>query len=111
MPNPDTVQIPFPVAGTSAAIVYRANHTKIALDTLVADAADTKIILPVSLETALSSYIASRVFISLGNESSARLSSFYSNIYKGEIAQVDRLNLLRSSESDTNIRFVNGGWV
>lgn len=107
-PNNDTIQIPCPTEGVLVSIMYRANHAKI--DRTLIDPTVVDIVLPQCLEAALGAYVASRIFVSLGNQSSAQLSSFYSQLYQAEIAQVERLNLLQTSEDSSNFRFVAGGW-
>lgn len=107
-PNPDTIQIPYPVDGNVAAIIYRANHIRIPTDTV--DAKSVNIELPTVLENALAAHVASRVFVSLGSVTSGQLSSYYGKLYQAEVAQVERLNLLQSSESNSDIKFEKGGW-
>ncbi len=107
-PNPDTIQIPFPVEGNVSAIMYRANHAKIPLDTT--DISSVTVEIPAVLENALAAHIASRAYVSLGNQTSAALSSYYSGIYQNEVMMVERLNLLQSSENSSDVKFENGGW-
>lgn len=107
-PNPDTIQIPYPVDGNLASIIYRANHVKIPLDTVDPENVDIEI--PSVLEGALAAHVASRVYVSLGNATSAQLSAYYRAIYTDEVSQVERFNLLQSSEGSTDIKFIMGGW-
>ncbi len=107
-PTNDVIQIPYPVDGNVSAIMYRANHAKI--DTKLTDPSTVTIDIPQFLEAALSAYIASRIYVALGNQTSAQLSSFYSQLYEREVTQVERLNLLQSSQADSNIKLGLGGW-
>lgn len=107
-PNPDTIQIPFPVDGNLGVIMYRANHPKISLDTT--DPSSVTIDIPAVLEGALAAHVASRAYVALGNVTSGQLSSYYAQVYQSEINQVERLNLLQSSESNSDIKFAKGGW-
>lgn len=107
-PTNDMVQIPCPSEGAIATIMYRANHAK--LESNPVDPSIINIDIPACLEGALGAHIASRAFVSLGNQTSAQLSSFYAQLYKSEIQQVERLNLLQSSTDSSNYKFVMGGW-
>jgi hypothetical protein len=106
-PTWDSIQIPAPVTGNLAAIVYRANHTKIAADAPL----DTVIFIPPVLEEALQAYVAARCFVSLGNQSSAALSSYYTTRYEQQIQRVERSNLLQSSTGDNNIKLSQKGFI
>ena len=106
-----TLDIAYPVAGNVASVIYRANHAVIPLTTTVVEADTLEIELPGTLHIALAAYVASRIYISLGNASSAQLSSMYNGIYTAEVEKIERLNLLRGSSTDTNIKFVMGGWI
>jgi len=107
-PNNDTIQIPSPTEGILVSIMYRANHKKIA--TTITDATTVVVDIPQSLEAALSAFVASKLFVSLGNATSIQLSAYYANQYSTELAQVERLNLLQSSQQNTNTKFIIGGW-
>lgn len=106
-PSWDSLQIPAPVDGNVAAIVYRAKHTKIASDADVS----TEVLIPTCLEEALQAYIASRCFVSLGNQASASLASYYTNRYNEQIQWVERNNLLQSSTGDSNIKLSLKGFI
>lgn len=104
----DTVQIPFPVAGNVTVLVYRANHVKLSLD---ADPLTTVIEIPPALEEALQAFIASRLFVSLGQATSAGLASYYSNRYQQQVDHVERNNLLQSTEGDSNLKLEQKGFI
>lgn len=107
-PNNNTIQIPSPTAGVLVSVMYRANHAKI--DRALTDPSLVDLVIPQCLEAALGAFIASRAFIALGNQTSAQLSAFYSQLYESEIKQVKRLNLLQSSQNSSNYKFLLGGW-
>ena len=90
------------------AIIYRAKHPLIAQD---ADPLITEVLVPPCLEEALQAYIASRCFVSLGNQASAALASYYMGIYNEQVQRVERDNLLQSSVGDTNIKLYLKGFI
>lgn len=108
-PNANTLQIPHAVTGKLATISYRANHARIPLTTTKPELITLDI--PQCLESALGSYVASRCYVSLGNQTSAQLSAFYNQMYQSEINQIIRLNLLRESAPNTRTTFTERGWI
>lgn len=96
----DTIQIPLPNPENVTVIMYRAKHPTITKDMLTS----IEIQIPPVLEEALQAYIASRCFVSLGNQASAGLASYYQQKYQQQIDHVERHNLLQSGEGDSNIK-------
>jgi hypothetical protein len=104
LPAWNVLRIPEPVEGEYATVIYRANHPKVDLDTV-------EVVIPPSLEEALQAYIAGRCFVSLGNQSSASLSAYYTTRYEQQIQRVERDNLVRSSNEDTNHKLTLKGFI
>lgn len=107
-PNPNTIQMPSPTEGALVAVIYRANHLVIPMDTV--DLSAVTVNIPACLEEALRAYIASIAFVSLGNQTSAQLSSYFKQLYLSKVIEVKRLNLLQTSHAGKNMKFINGGW-
>jgi hypothetical protein len=107
LPLFNQLQIPEPVLGELALVVYQAKHPKIATDA----ALTTVINIPSFLEEALQAYIASRCFISLGNQSSGALSAYFSNLYEERVNAVDRMNMLPLQDMDGNSKLIQKGFM
>lgn len=106
-PSWNVLKIPEPVEGNIAVVAYRAKPEVIAQDADVS----TEILVPACLEEALQAYIASRCFVSLGNQASASLASYYTNRYNEQVQWVERNNLLQSSTGDSNIKLSLKGFI
>lgn len=102
----NVLQIPFPVATNITLLLYRANHVAIASDAV----GTTEIALPPALWPALRSHIAQRAYVALGNSASAGLASYYGNEYRSQIALIERMNVLQSSDGDSNIKLYAKGF-
>jgi hypothetical protein len=106
-PKGNKLQIRKPVATELATLIYRANHPKIATDADLSTLVD----IPTSLEEALQAYIASRCFVSLGNQSSGALSSYFSNRYEEQIQYIERHNVLALKAQDSNTKLTLKGFI
>jgi hypothetical protein len=107
LPTWNVLQIPYPVASTSAVLLYQAHHPKIATDA----ALTTELEIPYCLEEALQAYIASRCFIALGNQSSGALSSYFSGKFNEQIAYVQRHNLISTDTRNSNVKLTLKGFI
>lgn len=96
-PQPNVLQVPCPLEGQVLGVVYQARHPILAYDDF-----DAEISLPIVLEGALTSYIASKVFSGMnGPENSAKgqeLLELYNSICQ-EVVDRDLTNESISTET------------
>lgn len=105
-PNPIMLQVPKPSPGEMLSLVYQARHVPLEHGVLGAE-----IYLPVVLEGALVSFIASEIYSNMnGPENSAKGND---HLMRYEAACVDVLakDLVNSSRSTTNIKFNDRGFI
>jgi len=103
------VQVPRPVGTNSMSFVYRANHP--ALDPNVVDPSTVTIELPVSHLTALIFYVGFRYHSFDMTQDAQAVSMAYYQKYIAETQMLEKLNVLNDSDTDTNIKLIQGGWV
>ena len=104
----NTLYVPAPVTGEILHITYRAKHTKIASN---AEPVTTELVLPDILEEALLSYVASRCYSALNNETGNAVSSFHFSKYQMICSDVDKSNYLNETRVTTNIKLYRAGFV
>lgn len=103
-PAPNTVQVPFPIEGTLIGIGYQASHP--VLTQLTDD-----IILPSTLHEALISYIAHLTYSHMNGQEHTAKANEHLNKYEMVCLELEEMDLISSSHSQTNIRFHKGGWI
>lgn len=108
-PSYDSIQIPYPVATNMIFIVYRASHVNIPLD--ITDPSTVEVELPIVLQEALLSYVASRVHGSKTGDTGMQESLNLLAKYERICDIVEEKNLLRNANSRTSTRLEDNGWV
>ncbi len=103
------VQVPRPVGTNSMSFIYRANHP--AIDPNVTDTESVTIELPTSHLTALVFYVGFRYHAFDMAQDSQAVSMAYYQKYLAELQMLEQLNVLNNSDTDTNIKLIQGGWV
>ncbi len=103
------VQVPHPTGTNSMSFVYRANHP--ALDPNVVDTSTVELELPVSHLTALIFYVGFRYHSFDMTQDAQAVSMAYYQKYIAELQMLEKLNVLNDSDTDTNIKLIQGGWV
>lgn len=105
-PSYNTIQVPNPQEGNLLAVMYRAKHPKIALNT---EELTTPILLPECFWEAVAFYITSRIHAS--RASGQELSQLYLSRYYNRLADVRTRNVFGTNVNNTNTKLVSSGWV
>lgn len=106
-PQPAMLQIPKPQTGAIIAVVYKAKHPAIPLDSDLTAMVD----IPEILEPLLRSYIAYLTFSHMnGQENNAKAGEFMS-LYEAGCQRIEQNDLVSNTLSSTNTRFAKGGWI
>lgn len=101
--------VPMPEEENTGFLIYRANHVSIPIATT--DAASIDLDIPPTMHEPLSFYVASRVFASTSGDTAMQQSMYYKQMYEAACAALDNTNALNASESSTNVKLENNGWV
>lgn len=103
-PSPQILRVPKPAAGRLLGVDYQAKHPELT------EATD-RILLPDTLHKALSSYVAYLTFSHMNTQEMAVKSQEHLSLYEGVCQEVERMDLVNSSSSQTNTRFAKRGWI
>jgi hypothetical protein len=105
-PQARVLQVPRAVTGIGLSVLYQARHMPLTLGELEAE-----IELPDVLHSALSAYIAYKVYTNMNTaESTAKAQEHLGN-YEGTCLEAETKDLLSTSISTTNSRFKKRGWI
>lgn len=107
-PSYRSIQVPYPVAGNTYAVQYRATHPKIEYEAAL-DPDNVEIALPNSLHEALLYYVASRVFAAKGGDQGTEGNDYWQK-YHRSCEMVEQLGLEVQGEPGI-WRFDERGWV
>lgn len=105
-PNPIMLQVPYPEPGKALSLIYQARHVPLEYGVLGAE-----IFLPVSLEPALTAYIAGAVFSSMNGQEHTLKGREYMANYEAICNGVLTNDIVSTSRSTTNTKFDNRGFV
>ena len=108
-PAYNILQIPRAVGENAAFVTYRADHTKIALDTPDLDLVEIEI--PDTHTQALLFFVASRLFATMNHPEGSPLSSEYQMRYMNEVSQIIQHNLSLEYTSQFRLDIKREGWV
>ena len=106
-PRPNWLQNPRPRNREALNVTYQAKHTKITCD----DTSDGIIDIPETLDSALDSYIAFRVYSGINTQEAKQSASEMLAHYEAVCAEVVAQDLVSTSYSNTNTRFTKRGWA
>jgi len=111
-PQPNILQIPYPVAGVEIAIVYQAHHPKLddridGPDMLV----DQLIEIPIYLENALQLFVAGKVFSHMNGQENIMKSQEYQMGYEADCANVEKNDLVNQTTSISHHKLEQRGFV
>jgi len=104
-PQVKLLQVPNPVDEKFLTVRYQQRHAKLTGDL------EQYISLPVSLEEALTSFIAFKVFSHMNTADSNSKAQEFNQTFEQLCGEVTDRDLVSSSISQSNIRFSRGGWV
>jgi hypothetical protein len=105
-PQPNVLQVPNPVAGQIVGVGYQAKHEQLPYDD-----PEACIVLPVSLEGALTAYIAHKVFLNMQGAENSTKAAEHLSIYEGICQEVIAGDLVNSSSSSSGAKFCARGFV
>lgn len=103
-PAPNTLQVPFPIEDTLIGVGYQASHA--ILESLTDD-----IVLPATLNEALISYIAHLTYSHMNGAEHAAKANEHLTKYEMVCGELEEMDLISLSHSQTNTRFHKGGWI
>jgi hypothetical protein len=105
--RPNWIQNPRPRNLEALNVTYQAKHAKITCD----DTSDGIIDIPETLDSALDSYIAFRVYSGINTQEAKQSAAEMLGHYESVCAEVISQDLVSTSYSNTNQRFSKRGWV
>lgn len=105
-PQPHVLQVPHPEEGKPLSIAYQAKHPPLSLKDL-----NQEIELPEVLVPALRSWVAFRAYAQINTQESQAIAAGHQASYEATCGEVIAMDLVSSSQSQTNNRFHRNGWV
>ena len=105
-PQNKVIQIPNPVAGTALNVVYRTKHDELDFTKL-----DQPIVLPDTLHSAFTAYIAYKVYSHMNTAEASNKAQEHLAFYESVCAEVQEHDTVNATISTTNQRFESKGWV
>lgn len=108
-PQVDVLQVPTAWPGVPLFVMYQATHVPVLLEDV--DNEDYEIDLPVVLEAALEAFVAYKVFDHMvGQEHQAKGQGFLS-LFDATCGEVEEKDLVNATQSHTNMKFHQRGFV
>jgi hypothetical protein len=104
-PQPTVLQIPYPIEDAPISVLYQAWHPA------VTNSPTTVIDIPLTLEKALTAYIAHLVFSHMNGQENAMKAKEHLNTYESVCVEVEAKDLVSTSSSSTNTKFDQRGFV
>lgn len=108
-PKGDVLEIPYPLCGRAFAITYQASHAD--LDPTDPIDEEQAITIPELLETALTSYIAHKVYAHKNTQESMMAGREYLSAYEAICLDAEQRDLLSTARSRVPNKFNENGWV
>lgn len=110
-PQPNVLQVPLPRPGIALAVMYQALHPQIDDDCNGVDGLSQEIEMPVVLEGAFFAYIGHLAYSAMNTEVSLQKSQEQLALYEAACQDAVDNDLVSTSISTTNTRFIKRGWV
>lgn len=101
-PQPNVLQVPRPLTGIALSVVYQARHHKISYNAEDESYLSEQIILPFSLEAALSNYIGYKVFSHMNSDDSGVKAQEFYALYEAILNEVSEGDLASVSSVSTD---------
>ena len=105
-PQPLILQVPHPRDNEILTVLYKAKLEPVPVDNL-----DHVIDLPDVLHKALRSYVAFKVFSTLGTVEAAQVAATHISAYEAACNEAEALDLVNTSVVPTNTRFQRNNWI
>lgn len=107
----DTLKMDYPVGGSRYRVEYRARHPALPVNPSTELQAETVILLPQELETALLHHVAGNVYGSMSMEGALAKSQGHLASYENECQTHETVNTWDQHHEPHNTKFEKGGWV
>lgn len=107
-PQPTVIQVPNPITGISLAVSYQAKHKKLVAD---GSEASQEILLPEILHVALTAYIAYNIYTTMSTAEATNKAQEHLAKYEATCQEAEDKDLLSTSNSQTNTRFEQNGFI
>lgn len=107
-PYPDQLQVPAPINGQALGIWYQARHKPLKA---TGDILNQSIDLPFSLEGALQSYIASKVFGHMSGQENLLISQGHLNNYESICLDLEAKDLINATHHTSHRKLEQRGFV
>ncbi len=108
-PKGDTLEIPLPLCGRAFGVVYQANHCE--LDPTDPLDEEQFIDLPEVLETALTAYIAHKIYSHKNTQENMVAGRAHLSTYEAICLDAEQRDLLSTARSRVPNKFNDNGWV
>jgi hypothetical protein len=105
-PQAKVLQVPRPIAGSALNVAYQTKH-----DVLDHEKMDQPIFIPDTLESALTAYIAYKVYSHINTAEATNKAQEHLAFYESVCGEVVEHDLVSSTVSTTNQRFEKRGWI
>lgn len=106
-PQPNILQIPFPVQDLMMGVEYQARHPIIPDE----DYSNIEVEIPECLESALQCYIAGKVYSHMNTQENSLKGQEYLMLFEASCQEVVDRDLVSETRIATNSRFEKRGWV
>ena len=104
-PQPNTLQIPYPIADEIVNVIYQAGHEQLPYDDLTAC-----ICLPLVLNPALKTYVAYKVYCHMNGQENAAKAAEHLTMFEAMCNQTTERDLVNSSMSNSATKFRDRGF-
>ncbi len=108
-PQPGLLEVPNPDCSLYLALTYQAKHDAIVYEN--EESLEAVIDIPLVLEQALTAYIGWKIFSNMNTQESLVKSQELFQHYEARCVEAENKDLMTISNSATNIKFYNRGWV
>jgi len=109
-PQPRVLQVPHSYAGMALSISYQANHPKIAYTESGSDFTQS-VYVPESLSSALSAYVAYKVYSGINSQENAVKAAEYLKMFETICMECLEYDLIGTQSSSSTERFIKRGWM
>jgi hypothetical protein len=105
-PAPNQVQVPIILNCASISLSYQAKHPKLKFGV-----ESQQIILPETLHDALEHYVAYGIYSAMNGQENTAKAEEHLGIYESICKEVESMDLVNQSKSNTTIAFHERGWI
>ena len=106
-PQLGVLQVPKPTPGQALGVVYQARPEKLELGNF----SSQNVPIPETLEEALKAYVGYKIFAAINSQEATAKAADFLGIFESICSEVEAKDLVANSVSNTNTRFIKGGWI